>query len=140
MSRTIAEEAKTILLAEARKHVRDRVREILERGGYAVLEAPDGEKALRIVDEHAGDIDLVLSDLAAPGMSGVQLLMELSRRAVQANVLFMSACAGSTILRHGVADYSFALIRRPFTSGELLTKVEGMMAAQPALAGGLCER
>jgi len=128
MSYAIAAEAKTVLLVQDHKHAHDRVRQILEVHGYAVLDVPDGEQLLRIVDEHRGDIDLILSDLTAPRMSGVQLLEELSSRAPQANVLFMSACADSSILQPDGLNSTFALLRTPFTPGELLAKVEEMLA------------
>ena len=128
MSYAIAAEARTVLLAQDHERAHDRVRQILETHGYAVLDAPDGEQLLHVVDEHAGDVGLILSDLTAPRMSGAQLLGELSTRAPGAGVLFMSACAASSILQYDGLTSRFALLRTPFTPGELLAKVDEMMA------------
>ena len=62
-----------MLLAEDEADVRELAREFLEASGYTVIEARNGQEALKLAAEHSGEIDLLVSDLVMPGMTGQQL-------------------------------------------------------------------
>ena len=69
-----------VLVVEDEAMIRSNVRECLQQLGYEVLEAESGEIALKLCEEHRGKIDLVLTDLVMPGMSGHELAGELAQR------------------------------------------------------------
>ncbi len=108
----------TILLVEDEPFVRQLTREILERRGYRVLEASNGQQAIAIVSEQLGGIDLVLTDIVMPRMRGSELAEKLAEMGSKARVLFMSAYAEDTfdqvVLKHGTP-----FINKPFTPAEL---------------------
>ena len=107
--------------------VRKLVQEVLKMNGYAVLEAVQGDDALRLCEQHQGVIDLLLTDVMMPGMSGT----ELAERAVgvrpETKVLFMSGYTGDTLLQHGIRDADFAFIQKPFKPAELAQKVRDVL-------------
>jgi len=82
---------KTILLVDDDYGVRSMVRDLLEMGRYGVLEAASGEEALDLGASYEGAIDLLLTDIIMPGMSGADLARRLSVRRSRMAVLYMSA-------------------------------------------------
>jgi len=119
--------SETILLAEDEEAVRPLVREVLERNGYTVLSAGNGEEALLASGRHEGKIHLLLCDVVMPGMSGV----ELSRRIVSSRpgikVLYMSGYTDNAIVHHGVLDPGTAFIEKPFAPDALARKVRAVL-------------
>ena len=83
--------AGTILLAEDEQEVREVAREFLESGGYTVLEARDGADALGLAAHHAGVIDLLVTDMVMPGMTGQELAERIQERHKGLHVIFMIA-------------------------------------------------
>src|SRR5919112_6076070 len=102
----------TILVVEDEAAVRKLTCRILSREGYNVLSASDGDAALSAWDEHAGEIDLVLTDVVMPGMSGRELAERLGIEPV-----FMSGYTDDVMLRHGVE--SLRLVQKPFDAQTL---------------------
>ncbi|MET0625254.1 MAG: PAS domain S-box protein [Pyrinomonadaceae bacterium] len=117
----------TVLLVEDEAMVRRLARQVLEEFGYHVLEARDGADALGICEEHAGVIDLVLTDVVMPGMSGRELADHLVTIAPQARVLFMSGYTDEAIVHHGVLKEGTAFIEKPFTPDGLARKVREVL-------------
>ena len=112
--------AETILLVEDEKAVRDTVRRQLTRLGYRVLEAKNGADALRVLEERPDDrVDLMLTDVVMPGMSGTALFEELSRLRPTLRVLFMSGYPDGTAKLDFAADSGRALLAKPFSIAEL---------------------
>ncbi len=119
----------TILIVEDEGGIRALVRKILRRQGYHVLEASNGEEALDVLREHAGTIDLLLTDVMMPGMNGV----DLSYRAVEVQpairVLFVSGYTDESLLEAGRFPQGTAFLQKPFTLGGLLGKVREVLDA-----------
>src|SRR5438128_1711702 len=94
--------------------VRRLVHEVLRMNGYTVLEAIQGDDALRLCEEHPGGIDLLLTDVMMPGMSGRELAERAAVLRPETRVLFMSGYTDDAVLRHGVFDADIAFIQKPF--------------------------
>ena len=96
---------------------------MLIRLGYHVLVAESGEAALALADSHSGDIDLVLTDVAMPSMSGRQLADRFLLLRPKTKFLFMSGYTDSAIVHHGVLDQGTQFIGKPFSPTALAQKV-----------------
>jgi PAS domain S-box-containing protein len=123
------EGSETILLVEDEEQVRALVRTILQRFGYHVIEAQTGGDALLVSEKHAGAIDLLLTDVIMPHISGPQLAQRLSRLVTK--VLYMSGYTGDSILHQGVLDSSIALLQKPITQEALVRKVREVLDSPP---------
>jgi len=115
-------ESQTILVVEDEAAVRRLTCRILTREGYNVLEAPDGPRALDTWDEHPGEIDLLLTDVVMPGMSGRELADRLGIEPV-----FMSGYTDDVISRHGMDG--LRLVQKPFDAQTLLGAVRSALDA-----------
>jgi two-component system cell cycle sensor histidine kinase/response regulator CckA len=115
--------AETILLAEDELSLRTLTRQQLEICGYRVLEAENASEALDVSQKHAGQIDLLLTDVVMPGLSGRALAEELARQRPQIRVVFMSGYTGQTVGEHGVLAEGSLFLAKPFTSEALARKV-----------------
>ena len=128
----------TVLLVEDAGRVREVVREILEINGYDVLEARHGADALEISGRHRGRIDLMVTDVVMPEMSGRELAQRLAPLRPDMRVLYMSGHTDDAIVRHGVLDAGIAFISKPFTPDALAAKVRAVLDApsRSRAAGG----
>ena len=117
-----AANGETILVVEDEAAVRKLTCRILRRAGYEVLEASDGELALDTWDKHAGEIDLLVTDVVMPGMSGKELAEQLGTEPV-----FMSGYTDDVTLRHGVEGPR--LVQKPFDAQTLLGAVRSALDA-----------
>ena len=122
----------TILIVEDEAPVRAVTRHLLQRNGYTVMEAADGPAALALVDgEAAGQhIDLLLTDVIMPGMSGRELADQLRVRRPNLRVLFMSGYTDDAVVRHGMLEPGLAYLEKPFRPTTLLRKVRGVLENQ----------
>ncbi len=114
---------KSILLVEDSGVVRALVKNILSLGGFAVLDAGGGEEALRIARTREASIDLVLTDVVMPRMSGRELVRRLREVRPGLRILFMSGYAEDNIGRDGGLPAGTFFIPKPFTPDTLLAKV-----------------
>ena len=121
------EGTETILVAEDQAEVRSIVRTILSRHGYKVLEATDGEEALRILRDHPGRIHLLLTDVVMPSIGGPELVRRLRETHPSIRVLYTSGYTDEAIVRHGVLEPGIAFLEKPFTPTTLLTKVREVL-------------
>jgi PAS domain S-box-containing protein len=113
----------TILLVEDENALREVTRRILTGAGYRVILAENGVDALRVVDEHEGQIDLLLSDVIMPQMPGPQLAKQLLARQPSLRVLLMSGFAQPILDSGGHLDAGMEFIEKPFSGPGLLAKV-----------------
>jgi PAS domain S-box-containing protein len=120
----------TILLVEDEQAVRELASRILRRQGYRILEAADGQAALRIAGDHMGEIDLLLTDVVMPGgFSGRQLAEQLVSQRHDLKVLYMSGYTDDAITHYGVLDAGIAYLQKPFTPNALVHKVQEVLEA-----------
>jgi CheY-like chemotaxis protein len=117
----------TILLVEDEEDVRALAREVLERQGHRVLEAGDGVQALQRYEAEGERIDLILTDVVMPRMSGRELVDRVRAMRPAMPVLYMSGYTEDAILRHGVRDSSVLLLGKPFTPADLISKVREVL-------------
>jgi PAS domain S-box-containing protein len=119
-----------ILVVEDDVAVRTSVRRLLERYGYQVLEAPSGGQALSAIAESARAIDLVISDMVMPGMSGLELRQRLRELRPTLPVLLMSGYSEEAITRLGSPGSLGLLIEKPFTVQGILQKVKEALSGE----------
>jgi len=115
--------AETILLVEDDDAVREIVRRILTKHGYSVIEASNGGEALLERKRYEGKINLLLTDVVMPEMSGKELENRLHKSYPDLKVLYMSGYTDNVIAHHGVLDKGVIFIQKPFTKEDLLQKV-----------------
>ncbi len=127
-----------VLLAEDDAHVREMVRRVLAENGYLTLVARSPTEAIALSERHRGEIDLLLTDVVMPEMSGRDLAGELAATQPAMQTLFMSGYTDDAIIHHGVLEDGIAFIEKPFTPRALVRKVREVLAAYPsgATAGG----
>jgi CheY-like chemotaxis protein len=106
----------------------------LERRGYRVLAAPDGETALAISRAFPGAIDLLVTDVVMPGMSGRALAERLEQSRPGLAVLFVSGYTDDEVLLQGVSTDMRTLLSKPFTSIEIARRVRSSIDQAKALA------
>ena len=122
----------TILLAEDEDVVRAFVRELLEARGYDILEAAHPEQALELARAHRGPIDLLMTDVVMPGMSGRALAEQLESERPGMPVLYTSGYASARIGGEGALGSGANFIQKPFSAEELAAKVREILDAQRA--------
>jgi DNA-binding NtrC family response regulator len=119
--------SETILLVEDEEDVRKLALRVLERQGYKVLAARDGDEALLICEQHKGSIHLMLTDVVMPRMSGRELAKRLESYHPEMKVLYMSGYTDNAIVLHGVLVEGVNYIQKPFTVGGLTKKVREVL-------------
>jgi len=119
----------TVLLVEDATPVRTLARRSLEARGYRVLDAADGRAALEISARHDGDIDLLLTDVVMPGMSGRELAERLAPLRPGMKVLYTSGYTDDAMVRQGVLTAGVAFLPKPFVPDTLARKVRDVLDA-----------
>ena len=113
----------TILVVDDEAQVRALARDILLGAGYRVLEAEDGEHALRVAEDHQGAIHVMLTDIMMPGINGKQVADRMAALRPDTKIIFMSGRAAEVISDAGVLIPVDAFLAKPFTVDRLLNKV-----------------
>ena len=117
----------TVLLVEDEEVVRNLSREILETYGYSVLVAANGRDGLSVGKEFQGPIDLVITDVIMPLMSGPEMAEGLRTSRPGTRVLFMSGFTDDAIVHHGVLDERVSFIQKPFSPEALASKAREVL-------------
>jgi nitrogen-specific signal transduction histidine kinase/CheY-like chemotaxis protein len=118
----------TILVVEDESGVRGLVRTVLARQGYRVLVAESPAQALALLAEHGQPIDLLLTDLVMPGLSGRELAARLTAQQPGMKVLYMSGYTNDEALRRDLVHETVDFLAKPFTPQALLDKVQAILA------------
>jgi two-component system cell cycle sensor histidine kinase/response regulator CckA len=119
--------SETILLVEDEDPLRQLARTCLETGGYKVLSVADGKSAIELVNSNPEPIDLLLTDVIMPGMSGRELANTVSQLRPGIKILFMSGYTNDLIAQYGVLEAGTQLLEKPFTLYSLLDKVDNVL-------------
>ncbi len=121
---TVAQRSGTILLVEDELPVRRVVRGLLQRAGFEVWEATNGEEALAIAQERGDQLNAVVTDMMMPGMSGRTLASELAVLSPKLGVVFISGYAELTAEGELVSDARHVFLQKPFTNAQLVAAIE----------------
>ncbi len=113
----------TILVAEDDDGVRAFIRTVLEGRGYRVIGAETADEAIQAAYHHDGPIDLLLTDVVMPGLSGIELAKRIVEIAPGLRVIFMSGYTENTIVHHGVLDPDVSFLAKPFSLDALAERV-----------------
>jgi PAS domain S-box-containing protein len=120
----------TILLVDDEESVRRMLTSLLERLGYSVMSASDGVEALELSSAHAGPIELLITDMMMPRMHGKELSERLTVLRPTIRVLFTSGYADDDVIERGLLDSRMAFIQKPFSMGELASKITETLPEQ----------
>jgi CheY-like chemotaxis protein len=129
-----SEHGKTILVVDDEPEIRKLVGAMVGQLGYNVLTADSGEHALTLYRHHS-PLELLITDVVAPGMSGPMLADKLSAQQPGLRVLFISGYDNTHVVQKYVVEKGHALLAKPFTVAELKAKVKELLSAAPAPAG-----
>jgi len=119
--------SETVLLVEDEESVRELVRETLKSKGYSVMEAPDGIQGMKVAESFDGKIDILITDVAMPGMSGHELAKRVVASRPGIKILFLSGYTEDAIIHEGVLDPGTAFLQKPFTLQALARKVREVL-------------
>ena len=117
----------TVLLAEDDPSVRAVVSDVLTQKGYRVLGAPNGHAALDMARAQTGEIDLLVTDLIMPGMTGRELAETLTAERPGVRLLYMSGYTDDAVVRHGVLEEGAPYLQKPFAPRALASKVREVL-------------
>lgn len=128
--------ARTILLVEDELSLRKLTGKVLSKAGYTVFEACQAAEAMEIASRAAGEIDVLLTDVVMPGMSGGELAEKVSHNYPHIRVLFMSGYTDGAIETHGNLKPGLVVLRKPFTHDTLVRTLENLFEQAPQGAAG----
>jgi two-component system cell cycle sensor histidine kinase/response regulator CckA len=122
----------TILLAEDETSLRTLTRNLLELSGYTVLEANNGAEAMTISQQHSGLVQLLLTDVVMPGMSGRVLAGQVTEQRPLIKVVYMSGYTGQAVGAHVALEEGSFFLQKPFSRDGLVSKVRQALDSGPA--------
>ena len=119
--------SETVLLVEDEADLRYLTQELLESEGYNVLAAEDGQKAMEHSANYAGPIDILLTDIVLPGMSGREVADRVAEDRAGIKVLYMSGYSGALVVNQGALEPGVALLSKPFSKKELVAQIRSVL-------------
>ena len=122
------EARKTVLVVDDEPEIRKLVAAMVTQFGYAVLTADSGDHALTVYKNHRARIELLITDVVAPGMSGPMLADKLAVIQPDLKVLYISGYDNTQVVQKYVVERGHALLSKPFTMEELQIKVEELLS------------
>ena len=127
----------TILFVEDEESVRELVSDYLRGKGYTILEAADGVQALDLAAKHGGTIQLLITDVVMPRLSGRELAIRLAAKRQDLKVLYISGYTDDSIFRHGVLEGGMAFLQKPFNLKAIAQKVREVLdgVSEAAVSG-----
>ncbi|MFA4915908.1 MAG: PAS domain S-box protein [Syntrophales bacterium] len=119
-----------VLVVEDEDQLRELAIKALQRTGYEILEARNGEEALEIANGYEGDIRLLLTDVVMPKMSGLELVKRIGSLYPEIKVIYMSGYTDNAIVHHGVLVKDVNFLEKPFTLERLTGKVKEVLEGE----------
>lgn len=123
----VAESKKTILVVDDEPEIRKLVGAMVSQTGYTVLTADSGEHALTLYKNQQAPLELLITDVVAPGMSGPMLADKLTALQPDLKVLYISGYDNTHVVQKYVVEKGHALLSKPFTVEELQAKVNELL-------------
>lgn len=127
--------SETVLLVEDEEIVRKIAKRLLEENGYKVLQAGSGEEAVRLFTRYKEPIDLLITDVVMPMLSGKDLADQIKSVHPETKVLYMSGYTDEAIVHHGIVDADIEFIQKPFTERALTRKIREVLDAETRPGG-----
>lgn len=121
----------TVLLVEDETFVREVACEVLSRAGYRVLKAGNATEALQVFREHAGAVQLLLTDVVLPDRNGCDLAQELSTMCSGVKSIFVSGYPENSITRRGLGQPGWFYLPKPFSVASLMQKIQEALPSEP---------
>jgi CheY-like chemotaxis protein len=119
--------SETILVVDDEPLVRDSLGRMLNRLGYTVLLAADGDEALRVASGHLDEVALVITDVLMPGMNGLELARELDRLSPGFKVLFVSGYTDGVLAERGILRERVEFLQKPLALSVLAGRVREVL-------------
>ena len=126
--------SETLLLVEDESAVRHPASEFLKKCGYTVIEARDGLQAIEAAGKYSGKIDLMVTDVVMPGMSGGQVAELLADSRREMKVLFVSGYAERVVQNHQILDAHTNFLQKPFALASLARKIREVLSKKEVAA------
>ena len=117
----------TVLLVEDDEAVRRATRRMLEKAGFKVIEACDGENGLAVASNYSGEINVVVTDLMMPRMNGGDFAHALAETHPELRVVFTSGYTDEAVLRRQLVTATHAFVQKPFTGDQLVRTITGLI-------------
>lgn len=121
--------AKTILVAEDERIIRNLAEITLKKAGYQVITANDGQEAVDIFKENAGTIDLLLLDIMMPNKNGWEAFMEIREENQEIPVVFCSGYSDDVLMEEYLHETPAEIIQKPYRLNALLEKIEDVLSS-----------
>jgi DNA-binding NtrC family response regulator len=120
----------TILVLEDESALRTLMRQVLSRAGHTVLDTGDPEEAIRMCQRHSGEIDLFITDMVLPKLSGPQVAEQVLAIRPRMRVIYTSGYPGKTHIPSRLRRYGTTFFEKPFTPDTLVQRVRAVLDAQ----------
>lgn len=127
---------KTILVVDDEPEIRKLVAAMASQPGYSVITADSGEHAMTLFKNHKGPVELLITDVVQPGMSGPMLADRLTALQPDLKVLYMSGYDNTLVVQKYVVEKGHTLLSKPFTADEFQSKVRELMDQKTTVGGG----
>jgi DNA-binding NtrC family response regulator len=124
---TPPDEHPTVLVVDDEEDLRDIMRRMLERRGFTVLVAGDSQQAITICREHPGDIDVLVTDLGLPGVSGGELSRTAAELRPGMRVVHISGLPHDMAVAEGLIDEDALLVKKPFSTDRLIEVLRSVL-------------
>jgi DNA-binding NtrC family response regulator len=127
----VSGERPTVLVVDDEEDLRDIMRRMLERRGFATLVAGDVDQALAACREHGSAIDVLVTDLNLPGTTGADLGRAVGTLCPDVRVIYISGLPKDIAVSKGLIEQNALLVKKPFTANTLIEALTSALAEQP---------